>query len=97
MAEPPFPENSVNVRIDDVEKELSVLISRASVEEKRKAKPEWAPESAIKELKSVLGCLDCEFAPLFKQRLLPDSALTGLDRKNIRSRIVDLTKSEEHP
>ena len=65
-AEPPFPENCVNVRIDDVEKELSVLISRASIDEKRKVKPEWAPESAIKELKSVLGCLDCKFALLFK-------------------------------
>ncbi len=87
----------MNLRIDDVEKELSVLISQASIEEKRKAKPEWVPESAIKELKNVLGCLDCELASLPMLNLIADSASIGPDQKNIRSRNVDLTRSEEHP
>ena len=65
---PPKPESAENlpftdqvrVRIDDVEKELSVLISHASDDKRRRVEPVWAPESAEKELKAVLGCLECE-------------------------------------
>ena len=65
---PPQLENAENlpftdqlrIRIDDVEKEIFVLISKTSEEEKRKAKQIWVPESAIQELKSILGCKDCK-------------------------------------
>lgn len=52
--------SQINIRIDDVEKELYVLISRTSDEESRKSKIDYTPEWAVKEMKNVLGCLDCE-------------------------------------
>ena len=54
----PFHDET-RLRLDDVEKELFVLISQATSEDKRKAKNLWDPEPADKELKSILGCLDC--------------------------------------
>ena len=51
-------------RIDDLEKELLVLISQTSEEDKRKVKQIWVPESANKELRAMLGCLDCGYRAL---------------------------------
>lgn len=49
-----------NICIDDVEKELFVLISKASDEGKQKAKSEWLPEPALPALEKIFGCTDCE-------------------------------------
>ena len=67
---PPVPEaatkipftKDINIRIDDVEKELFVLIAKAFEEEKRKATQNWTPELAVSEMHRLLGCNDCKFS-----------------------------------
>lgn len=52
--------NPVNIRLDDVDKELRVLMSKRPDDEKRAVKLQFITDSATKDLKGVLGCLDCE-------------------------------------
>ena len=60
MLAPPYPTNSLNVRLDDLLVELNVLISERPDDEKRTISYQYVPEWAKKDLSTVLGCLDCE-------------------------------------
>jgi len=89
----PFTDQS-RVRIDDVEKELFVLISQASDEDQRKAKHVWTPESATKDLKSILGCLDCK-CHFSRSRSFLGHAETG--RRPEKPTFSDSRPDAEHP
>jgi len=70
---PPHPEvsskapftNAINIRLDDIQKELQVLMSRRPDDEKRAIKFQFIPEWATKDLRSAFRCLNCElYSPL---------------------------------
>ena len=52
--------NPVNICLDDILKELTVLISKRPDDERRSIKFQYIPETAANQLKSVLGCADCK-------------------------------------
>lgn len=58
-AKAPF-NSPINVRLDDILNELQVLISERPNDEKRAIKFQYKPEGAVRDLSSVLGCLECE-------------------------------------
>ena len=67
---PPQPEHSaqipftnpINIRLDDVQKEIHVLMSKESEAERRSInyQPTTDWPSTLKDLKSLLGCVECE-------------------------------------
>ena len=71
---PPQPEpsaqipftNPIDIRLDDIQKEIRALMSKMSEVERRSIKfqptTDWA--STSRDLKSLLGCLECERRPL---------------------------------
>ena len=88
--------NELNIRIDDVEKELFVLISKASEEDKRKAAHEWAPEPAISELESLLGCTNCKYCLI--RIFSAHCVCVPIDQKDTRTQTVDLARNTPaHP
>ena len=52
--------NSINVRLDDLLKELQVLISERPDDERVAINNQYVPEWAKKDLSEVLGCRDCK-------------------------------------
>lgn len=60
MLAPPYPPNSLNVRLDDLILELNVLVSERPDDERRTFNSQYVPEWAKKDLSAVLGCLDCK-------------------------------------
>ena len=60
MLTPPYPTNSLNVRLDDLIVELNALISGRPDDERRTMALQYVPEWAKKDFGAVLGCLDCE-------------------------------------
>ena len=60
MPAPAYLTNSVNVSLDDILKELNVLISERPDDEKRTINNQHVPEWAKRDLSAVLGCLDCK-------------------------------------
>jgi hypothetical protein len=60
---PPF-EDSLKALLDDVEKELCVLISKRPYKETSKGKPiNFHPIPSYQNMQRVLGCLDCKRIP----------------------------------
>ena len=63
MPEAPAPEyltNSINIRLDDLIRELQVLICERPDDERRTINNQYVPEWAKKDFSEVLGCLDCK-------------------------------------
>lgn len=63
MPEAPAPEyltNSINIRLDDLIRELQVLISERPDDERITINNQYVPEWAKKDLSEALGCLDCK-------------------------------------
>lgn len=61
---PDYLTNSLNIRLDDLLRELSVLIVERPADERVTINSQYVPEWAKKDLGAVLGCLD------FKQSIL---------------------------
>ena len=68
---PPCPDISqikpftdpLRVLLDDVDKELLVLISQQPEDERRMAKPYSIPSLAMHDVERILGCQGCRRAP----------------------------------
>ncbi|KAH0542358.1 hypothetical protein FGG08_003203 [Glutinoglossum americanum] len=94
---PPF-EDSLKVLLDDVDKELLILIAKRPWKESSKGKTAvyFHPLPSYKNLQRVLGCLDCKiilFPHLVEYILMPNAK----DDKRLSSRRqIDLTQ-DEHP
>lgn len=60
MISPTYPlEEPLNILLDDVEKELMVLISQRPSSEHRIASVHFSPLPSLKEIERSLGALDC--------------------------------------
>ena len=55
----PF-ENPLNILLDDVEKEIDVLLNQQPIEAKRMAKIPLISSNIIAEFDRILGCTDCK-------------------------------------
>ena len=55
-----FLTNPINVRLDDLLKELQVLISERPDDERIAINNQYVPEWAKKDLSQILGCQDCQ-------------------------------------
>ena len=60
MPPPAYLTNSLDVRLDDLIKELNVIISERPDDERCTVNIQYVPEWAKKDLSAVLGCLKCE-------------------------------------
>ena len=70
MLAPPYPTNSLNNRLDDLLRELDVLISERPDDERRTISNQYVAEWAKRDLSAVLGCLDCKWQKLFSRNEL---------------------------
>lgn len=61
---PAYLENSLNVRLDDLLRELHVLIFERPDDERITINSQYVPEWAKKDLSAVLGCLECKWSML---------------------------------
>ena len=52
--------NPLNILLDDVDKELLILISQQPEDEKRLVKPYFIPKPAMPDIERVLGCQGCK-------------------------------------
>lgn len=60
MPPPAYLKHSLNVRLDDLLKELNVLISERPDDERRTINTQYVPDWAKRDLSALLGCLDCK-------------------------------------
>ena len=56
-------DGSLNILLDDVEKELMVLITQLPEHERRSAALQFSPLPSVKEMRRLLGALDCQAPP----------------------------------
>ncbi len=96
-AKTPFT-NPINILLNDVEKELLVLLSKRPDNERQGTRVPYMPISAMIEFKGALGCVEC--MRTHKQRnaclFILTCVMTREDPVASSSRTVDLTV-EEHP
>ena len=94
---PAYLDNSLDVRLDDLLRELNVLISDRPDDERCTVNNQYVPEWAKRDMSAVLGCLDCRRSILFWSFVI-DQSLSVLVKQSLHSRTVDLTAAkEEHP
>lgn len=88
---------SLNVRLDDLLRELSALIFERPDDERVGINNQYVPEWAKKDLGAILGCLDCK-SDMLPWIIVIDRSVSISVKQSKRSRTVDLTEtSEEHP